>query len=68
MTEPRLPTGLPARRAALDLLAAALSRRAGLEDDSAAPGLAGLEPRDRAFARMLVLTVLRRLGRVGHIL
>lgn len=62
MTEPRLPTGLPARRAALDLLAAALSRRAGLEDDSAAPGLAGLEPRDRAFARMLVLTVLRRLG------
>jgi 16S rRNA (cytosine967-C5)-methyltransferase len=62
VTEPRLPTGLPARRAALDLLAAALSRRAGLEDDSAAPGLAGLEPRDRAFARMLVLTVLRRLG------
>lgn len=62
MTEPRLPSGLPARRAALDLLAAALSRRAGLEDDSAAPGLARLEPRDRAFARMLVLTVLRRLG------
>lgn len=62
MTEPRLPTGLPARRAALDLLAAALSHRAGLEDDSAAPGLAGLEPRDRAFARILVLTALRRLG------
>ncbi|MFM8375166.1 MAG: RsmB/NOP family class I SAM-dependent RNA methyltransferase, partial [Phenylobacterium sp.] len=62
MTEPRTPSGLPARRAALDLLTAALSRRAGLEDDSAAPGLAGLEPRDRAFARMLVLTVLRRLG------
>ena len=62
MTEPRLPTGLPARRAALDLLAAALSQRAGLEDDSAAPGLAGLEPRDRAFARILVLTALRRLG------
>lgn len=62
MTEPRLPTGLPARRAALDLLAAALSQRAGLEDDSAAPGLAGLEHRDRAFARILVLTALRRLG------
>ncbi|MFM8819995.1 MAG: transcription antitermination factor NusB, partial [Phenylobacterium sp.] len=62
MTEPRSPTGLPARRAALDLLTAALSRRAGLEDDSAAPGLAGLEPRDRAFARMRVLTVRRRLG------
>jgi 16S rRNA (cytosine967-C5)-methyltransferase len=62
VTEPRLPTGLPARRAALDLLAAALSQRAGLEDDSAAPGLAGLEPRDRAFARILVLTALRRLG------
>lgn len=62
MTETRLPTGLPARRAALDLLAAALSQRAGLGDDAAAPGLAGLESRDRAFARMLVLTALRRLG------
>lgn len=62
MTEPRIPIGLPARRAALDLLAAAFSRRAGLEDESAAPGLAELEPRDRAFARLLVLTALRRLG------
>ena len=61
-TPRRLPTGLPARRAALDLLAAALSRRAGLEDDQAAAGLAGLEPRDRAFARILALTALRRLG------
>ncbi|MFM8755018.1 MAG: RsmB/NOP family class I SAM-dependent RNA methyltransferase [Phenylobacterium sp.] len=68
MTEPRSPTGLPARRAALDLLAAALSRRAGLEDEQAAPGLAGLEPRDRAFARMLVLTVLRRLGPIDRAL
>jgi 16S rRNA (cytosine967-C5)-methyltransferase len=68
VTEPRLPTGLPARRAALDLLAAALSQRAGLEDDSAAPGLAGLEPRDRAFARILVLTALRRLGPVDRAL
>ena len=68
MTEPRSPTGLPARRAALDLLTAALSRRAGLEDDQAAPGLAGLEPRDRAFARMLVLTVLRRLGPIDRAL
>lgn len=62
MTEPRLPAGLPARRAALDLLTAALSRRAGLEEADAAPGLAGLEPRDRAFARALVLAALRRLG------
>jgi len=62
VTEPRIPIGLPARRAALDLLAAAFSRRAGLEDESAAPGLADLEPRDRAFARLLVLTALRRLG------
>ena len=68
MTEPRSPTGLPARRAALDLLAAALSRRAGLEDEQAAPGLAGLEPRDRAFARMLVLTALRRLGPIDRAL
>lgn len=68
MTETRSPSGLPARRAALDLLTAALSRRAGLEDEQAAPGLADLEPRDRAFARMLVLTVLRRLGPIDRAL
>jgi len=54
--------GLPAREAALALLAAALSHRAGLDEGLASPALARLEPRDRAFARALVMTTLRRLG------
>lgn len=32
------------------------------------PRLASLEPRDRAFARMIVATVLRRLGRLDAVL
>ena len=64
MTEaaPRDVSGLAARKAALDLLAAALSRRAGLEDGLGAPALAALPPRDRAFARALAMATLRHLG------
>lgn len=54
--------GLPARAAALELLAAALSRRAGLEEGLNHPALAALSPRDRAFARALAMATLRRLG------
>ncbi len=54
--------GLPARAAALDLLTAALSRRAGLEEGLNHPAMAALEPRDRAFARALVMATLRWLG------
>jgi 16S rRNA (cytosine967-C5)-methyltransferase len=54
--------GLPARAAALDLLAAALSSRAGLDEGLTHPALAALEPRDRAFARALVMATLRCLG------
>lgn len=54
--------GLPARAAALDLLSAALSRRAGLDEGLSHPALAALEPRDRAFARALVMATLRWLG------
>lgn len=54
--------GLPARAAALDLLGAALARRAGLDEGLNHPALAALSPRDRAFARTLVMTTLRRLG------
>ena len=54
--------GLPARAAALDLLTAALSRRAGLEEGLNHPALASLEPRDRAFARALAMATLRWLG------
>lgn len=54
--------GLPARAAALDLLTAALSRRAGLDEGLTHPALAALEPRDRAFARALAMATLRWLG------
>jgi 16S rRNA (cytosine967-C5)-methyltransferase len=58
--------GLPARAAALDLLAAALGGRAGL--DESLPALAALEPRDRAFARALVMATLRHLGPIDSAL
>lgn len=54
--------GLPARAAALDLLGTALSRRAGLDEGLSHPAMAALEPRDRAFARALVMATLRHLG------
>ena len=54
--------GLPARAAALQLLSTALSRRAGLEEGLNLPGMTSLAPRDRAFARALVMATLRWLG------
>ncbi|HUZ12740.1 MAG TPA: RsmB/NOP family class I SAM-dependent RNA methyltransferase [Caulobacteraceae bacterium] len=51
-----------ARRAALDLITAALATRAGLERALEAPALTGLGAQDRAFARALAMTTLRRLG------
>lgn len=54
-----------ARAVALDILQAVLRRRRPLDDTLAANrDLARLEPRDRAFARLLVATALRRLGQV----
>jgi 16S rRNA (cytosine967-C5)-methyltransferase len=60
--DPSDAAGLPARAAALDLLTAALARRAGLDEGLSAPALAALPPRDRAFARALVMATLRHLG------
>lgn len=62
MTEP----GLAARRAALTMIQGALERRGGL--DEALGASASLEPRDRAFARQLAMTTLRRLGQIDRIL
>jgi 16S rRNA (cytosine967-C5)-methyltransferase len=62
------PIGLPARAAALDLLTAALSKRAGVDEGLNHPALAALEPRDRAFARALVMATLRRLGPIDSAL
>jgi 16S rRNA (cytosine967-C5)-methyltransferase len=62
--DPETAAGLPARAAALDLLAAALGGRAGLDEGLAHPALSRLDPRDRAFARALVMATLRRLGAI----
>ena len=53
--------GLPARAAALDVLLAALHHRGGLDEAMARPPFSRLEPRDRGFARALVMSALRRL-------
>ena len=58
-----------ARAVALDLLAETLDRGRPLDQAMAAhAGMATLEPRDRAFARLLVATTLRRLGQIDALL
>lgn len=54
--------GFAARAAALDILQAALSGRAGIDGALAQPSLKALEPRDRGFARALAMATLRHLG------
>jgi 16S rRNA (cytosine967-C5)-methyltransferase len=58
-----------ARHVALDLLGAVLGRERPLDesiDDN--PAMAHLSLRDRAFARLLVATVLRRLGQIDALI
>src|SRR5437899_10970008 len=58
-----------ARAVAVDLVGAVLRRRRPLDDaieDS--PNISTLAPRDRAFARLLVATVLRRLGQIDALI
>jgi 16S rRNA (cytosine967-C5)-methyltransferase len=58
-----------ARQVALDLLGAVLRRKRPLDDaieDNAA--MAELSVRDRAFSRLLVATVLRRLGQIDALI
>jgi len=58
-----------ARATALDLLDAVLGRREPLDQALAeSRALAALSPRDRAFARLLTTTVLRRLGEIDGVL
>ncbi len=58
---------LASRMAALQLLQAVLLKHRSIDDafDAAARGL---EPRDRAFVRLLVATTLRRLGQIDDVL
>ena len=63
------PAGIAARRSALTLLGATLNRKRRLDEAFAADaGFARLDARDRAFARNLVMTTLRRLGQIDAVL
>lgn len=66
---PGTPAGLPARQVAVRLISAVLNERRSL-DEALAKTLAAsdLPPRDRAFARLIAATVLRRLGELEAVL
>jgi 16S rRNA (cytosine967-C5)-methyltransferase len=77
MARPRMAprpeaAGLAARRVAADLLDGVLRRHRPLDEQldgkTAHPGIAALAERDRALARRLVATVLRRLGTLRWLL
>ncbi|MFI5002084.1 MAG: RsmB/NOP family class I SAM-dependent RNA methyltransferase [Reyranellales bacterium] len=62
-------TPLASRHAALDVLSACLDKGQPLDDALARhSGFAGLDPRDRAFVRLLLATTLRRLGEIEEVL
>jgi 16S rRNA (cytosine967-C5)-methyltransferase len=58
--------GLAAREAALALVAGALDHRGGLDEAMDRPPFDRLELRDRALARMIAMTMLRRLGAIDR--
>lgn len=66
------PAGLGARRLAVQMIEAVLVDSRTLEDAMEKadrnPAVAGLEPRDRGFARLIAATVLRRLGSLDAVL
>ena len=66
MADAAIP-GLAAREAARALLGEVLGQRRRLDEVFGA-GVAPLVARDRAFARLLVATVLRRLGQIDAVL
>jgi 16S rRNA (cytosine967-C5)-methyltransferase len=64
-----MDTPLASRRAALEVLIACLDKGQPLDDVLARhEGFAVLEPRDRAFVRLLLATTLRRLGEIDEVL
>jgi 16S rRNA (cytosine967-C5)-methyltransferase len=64
--------GLAVRRIAADIVGGVLRRNRSLDEQlegaHANPALAALPDRDRALARALVATVLRRLGTLRHLI
>ncbi|QEX25205.1 SAM-dependent methyltransferase [Hypericibacter adhaerens] len=68
-TTPLRPARSSTRRIALELLHAVLRRHRPLDEAMADhANLARLEPRDRAFTRLMVATCLRRLGQIDAVL
>lgn len=62
-------SGLAARAVALDVLRDVLRKGVAFDDSfDAHPGLGGMETRDRAFARTLIATSLRRLGQIDALI
>ena len=60
---------LASRRVALDVLVACLDKGQPLDDALARhTGFSALDPRDRAFVRLLLATTLRRLGEIYTVL
>jgi 16S rRNA (cytosine967-C5)-methyltransferase len=66
------PAGLAARELAIRLVAGVLIHGRPFEqvlaENSSQPQVAALEPRDRALARAVAATVLRRQGELEHVL
>src|SRR5712671_3923676 len=63
------PAPTTARQVALDLVGAVLRRKRPLDDAiEDHPEMSELPARDRAFARLLVATVLRRLGQIDALI
>jgi 16S rRNA (cytosine967-C5)-methyltransferase len=59
---------LTARAAAIDLVASALDHKGGLEEAMDRAPFSNLELRDRGLARMIAMTLLRRLGVIDRML
>ena len=60
---------LASRQAALEILVSCLDKGQPLDEALARhAGFAGLDPRDRAFVRLLLATTLRRLGEIDTVL
>ncbi len=70
--KPAAPAGLRARQLAVRLVTAVIEDGRPLDqawaDATKSPQFAALEPRDRAFARMLTATTLRRQGELEYVL
>jgi 16S rRNA (cytosine967-C5)-methyltransferase len=58
----------PARRAALEIVEAALARRGGLDEALGRAAVTRLDARDRAFARATAMATLRHLGPIDRLI